>query len=142
LYRYSWDPEDLQQYPWTQHYVYQQDVLDYLRHVVERHDLRKYMVFQTALIGARWDDESRCWFVQTSTGTSYRARYLVSSLGLLSKQNFPDIPGIESYRGEKYHTGAWPEGVKFGGKRVGIIGNGSTGVQASPSCGWDDVATY
>lgn len=129
LYRYSWDLEDLRENPWSTHYVYQKEVLSYLRHVVERWDLRKHMTFQTSLDAAQWDDRSRRWIVRTSTDTTYRTRYLVSALGLLSKQNFPAIPGLDSYTGEKYHTGGWPENVKLEGKRVGVIGNGSTGVQ-------------
>ncbi|KAH7066711.1 hypothetical protein BKA63DRAFT_523021 [Paraphoma chrysanthemicola] len=129
LYRYSWDLEDLRTYPWDRHYVYQPEVYEYLRHVTERHDLRKDMIFKTAMESADWDDDTGRWVVRTSTGTTFRARYLVAGLGLLSKQNFPDIAGIDSFSGEKYHTGAWPKDVTLVGKRVGVIGNGSTGVQ-------------
>jgi cyclohexanone monooxygenase len=57
LYRYSWDKEDLQEYPWTHHYVYQKDILAYLKHVVHRHELEKYMQFNTEMTAAAWDDE-------------------------------------------------------------------------------------
>ncbi|KAK6429544.1 hypothetical protein LTR95_014310 [Oleoguttula sp. CCFEE 5521] len=129
LYRYSWDPEDLKSYPWDKHYVYQPEVLKYLKHVVERHDLRKDIRFNTTLTDAYWNEEDRIWDVKCSTGVEYRARYLVTALGLLSKQHFPDIKGIDSFQGEKYHTGAWPGEISMEGKRVGVIGNGSTGVQ-------------
>ncbi|KAK6437057.1 hypothetical protein LTR95_006755, partial [Oleoguttula sp. CCFEE 5521] len=129
LYRYSWDPEDLKTYPWDKHYVYQPEVLKYLKHVVERHDLRKDIRFNTTLTDAYWNEEDRIWDVKCSTGIEYRARYLVTALGLLSKQHFPDIKGIDSFQGEKYHTGAWPGEISMTGKRVGVIGNGSTGVQ-------------
>ena len=129
LYRYSWDPEDLRTYPWTKHYVYQKEVLQYLRHVVKRYDLRKDILFETEMTEARWNDEDDRWTVTTSTGVRFITRYLITSLGLLSRQNFPDITGIRDFRGEMYHTGQWPESVKLEGKHVGVIGNGSTGVQ-------------
>jgi cyclohexanone monooxygenase len=129
LYRYSWDTEDLSSYPWDTHYVYQPQVLGYLQHVAKRHDLYKDINFETGLVGAQWDEPSSRWTVQTSKGVSFVTRYLITSLGLLSRQNFPDIAGIDSFEGEKYHTGAWPAGVELKDKRVGIIGNGSTGVQ-------------
>lgn len=109
--------------------MYQPQVLAYLQHVARRHDLYKDLIFETALTGAQWDPLSERWNVQTSTGANFSTRYLITSLGLLSKQNFPDIPGIDDFEGEKYHTGAWPAGVQLDGKRVGVIGNGSTGVQ-------------
>ena len=109
--------------------MYQPQVLAYLQHVARRHDLYKDIMFETALTGAQWNESSSRWTIQTSTGTNFTARYLITSLGLLSRQNFPDIAGIDSFEGEKYHTGAWPVGVDLKEKRVGIIGNGSTGVQ-------------
>jgi cyclohexanone monooxygenase len=87
------------------------------------------MAFNTAMESADWNDNASRWTVQTSSGITFRARYLITALGLLSKQNYPDITGINSFAGEKYHTGAWLENVTLEGKRVGIIGNGSTGVQ-------------
>ena len=87
------------------------------------------MYFNTELKSATWDDEIGRWIVQTSTGVTLQVCYLVTSLGLLSKQNFPDIPGMDSFQGEKIHTGAWPNSATVKGKRVGVIGNGSTGVQ-------------
>ncbi|KIW33318.1 uncharacterized protein PV07_00176 [Cladophialophora immunda] len=129
VYRFSWDKEDLQTYPWTHHYVKQPDVLAYLEHVVERHNLRKDMQFNTELLSAVWDDTSKYWQIELSTGQSLKVRYLVTALGLLSKANYPDIPGIDSFQGQKVHTAKWPQGLDLTGKRVGIIGCGSTGVQ-------------
>ncbi|EXJ55991.1 cyclohexanone monooxygenase [Cladophialophora yegresii CBS 114405] len=129
VYRFSWDKEDLQTYPWTHHYVKQPDVLAYLQHVVERHDLRKDMLFNTELLSAKWDEVSKLWRVELSTGKTLRIRYLVTALGLLSKANYPDIPGIDTFQGQKVHTARWPAGLDVTGKRVGIIGCGSTGVQ-------------
>ncbi|KIX08441.1 uncharacterized protein Z518_03097 [Rhinocladiella mackenziei CBS 650.93] len=129
IYRYSWDKEDLLQYQWKDHYVKQPEVLAYLGHVVERHDLRKYMQFNTELEDAQYDETNNIWIVQCSTGQTFTARYMVTALGLLSKTNYPSIPGIEKFPGEMYHTGKWPHSHDFTNKRVGIIGNGSTGVQ-------------
>lgn len=89
----------------------------------------KDIEFETGLTGAQWNESTSRWTVQTSTGVNYTTRYLITSLGLLSKQNFPDIAGIDSFEGEKYHTGAWPADVQLKDRRVGVIGNGSTGVQ-------------
>jgi cyclohexanone monooxygenase len=128
LYRYSWDKEDLQKYPWTHHYVYQNEILEYLRHVVRKHGLRKYMQLNTEMKSATWDDEMQRWQVKCSTG-SFVARYLITSLGLLSKPNFPEIPGLSSFKGAVVHTARWDEDLVLVGKKVGVIGNGSTGVQ-------------
>jgi len=104
LYRYSWDHDDLRSYPWDSYYVYQPQVLAYLRHVVQRYDLRKDIILETALTRAERDDTLGRWQVETSRGVTYSARYLVTALDLLSKQNFPDIPDLESFQGDKYHT--------------------------------------
>jgi len=129
VYRFSWDKEDLRSYPWTHHYVKQPEVLAYLQHVVERHHLRKDIRFNTELLSAKWDDTSKLWRVELSTGETLRIRYLVTALGLLSKANYPDIPGIDTFQGQKVHTAKWPKDLDVTGKRVGIIGCGSTGVQ-------------
>ncbi|KAJ3939126.1 uncharacterized protein N0V96_010566 [Colletotrichum fioriniae] len=135
LYRYSWDKDDLQTYPWSHHYVYQPEILKYLEHVVAKHELRKYMAFNCQMQSATWNDSLHRWRIEcSSTGTSserivYHARYLVNSLGVLSKANYPDIPGLKDYQGITCHTAKWDDTIELEGKRVGIIGSGSTGVQ-------------
>lgn len=105
VYRYSWDKEDLLTYPWPNHYVSQKEIWDYLKHVVKRHDLRKYMQFSTELESASFDSSSSLWTAQLSTGETIQTRYLLTALGTWSKVNYPVIPGIEKFAGEKYHTG-------------------------------------
>ncbi|KEF52330.1 cyclohexanone monooxygenase [Exophiala aquamarina CBS 119918] len=129
LYRYSWDVEDLKSYPWNRHYLQGPEILEYLEHVVERNNLRKHFQFNTELIGATWSDAEERWIVETSVGDTFKSRYLVTALGLLSKSNIPNIPGIDSFKGQLHHTGRWPKGLDIRGKKVGVIGNGSTGTQ-------------
>lgn len=101
VYRFSWDKEDLANYPWKEHYVKQPEVLAYLNHVTDRHDLRKDMRFNTQLLSADWNDSTRRWRVTTSSSEApLVAKYVVMGLGLLSKQNIPDIPGLDSFQGE------------------------------------------
>ncbi|KAH7356361.1 hypothetical protein BKA66DRAFT_538930 [Pyrenochaeta sp. MPI-SDFR-AT-0127] len=128
LYRYSWDKKDLRTFPWSHHYVTQQEILAYLNHVVDIHELRPNIQLRTEMLSANWDDGQEIWRVGTTNGT-FTCRYLITSLGLLSKQNFPNIPGIGTFKGELTHTASWKPELDLTGKRVGIIGNGSTGTQ-------------
>jgi cation diffusion facilitator CzcD-associated flavoprotein CzcO len=113
LYRYSWDKEDLISYPWSRQYVYQPEILDYLRHVVKKHDFRKYIRFNTEMEQASWDDQARAWVVSCADGLVVQARYLVNCLGLLSKPNYPAIPGISSFAGDTIHTAKWDHNVNL-----------------------------
>ncbi|ETS77257.1 hypothetical protein PFICI_11131 [Pestalotiopsis fici W106-1] len=129
LYRFSWDKEDLQTYPWSHHYVYQPEILKYLQHITDKHGLRQYMQFNTEMTAAVWDDTAKRWQVTLSTGQVISARYLITCLGILAKANWPKITGLSSFAGELVHTSRWDTNINLEGKRVGIIGNGSTGVQ-------------
>lgn len=132
FYRFSWDKEDLQIYPWTHHYLYQPEILQYLNHIVDKHGLRGYMQFNTEMESAGWEekpDGTGRWRVKCKTGDVFFVRYLVTALGLLSRPNYPDIPGLKTFAGEIVHTAQWTDDIHLEGKRVGIIGNGSTGVQ-------------
>ena len=129
LYRYSWDKEDLRTYPWSRHYVYQPEILEYLRHMAKKHDLRRHMRFDTEMQSAVWDEKTQTWLVSCANGLRVTARYLVPCLGLLSKPNYPDIPGMSVFSGKIVHTAKWDSQLALAGKTVGIIGNGSTGVQ-------------
>ncbi|KAK0124157.1 hypothetical protein ONS95_009140 [Cadophora gregata] len=129
LYRFSWDHQDLMEYPWNTQYLQGPDILKYLQHVVKRHDLRKDMQFETEMQSAEWNESEGRWIVGLSTGETWSVKYLVTGLGLLSKTNFPAIPNLEKFEGELYHSANWPRDADLKGKRVGVIGNGSTGVQ-------------
>ncbi|KAM0723754.1 hypothetical protein Q7P37_000744 [Cladosporium fusiforme] len=135
VYRYSWDKEDLQTYPWPEHYVKQPEVLAYLRHIVEKHDLRRDMQFNTELKAADWNPATSSWDLTLASTTApetpstMQATYLITSLGLLSARNLPSIPGLSTFTGATHHTASWPADLDLTNKRVGIIGSGSTGVQ-------------
>jgi cyclohexanone monooxygenase len=129
VYCYSFDKALLQEWDWDTRYVTQPQILSYLNHVADRLDLRRDIEFNTGVTGARFDEQRNLWHVQLDSGKTVTARYLVTALGLLSATNVPDIKGIETFQGAQYHTGAWPEGLDFKGKRVGVIGTGSTGIQ-------------
>jgi cation diffusion facilitator CzcD-associated flavoprotein CzcO len=79
--------------------------------------------------GAVFDEERKFWQVRTSAGEAFTSRYLVTALRLLAKSNIPDIPGRDSFGGPLVHTNAWPHDLDITGKRVGVIGTGSTGTQ-------------
>lgn len=128
LYRYSWDKEDLRTYPWQTRYLYQPEILKYLNHIVDRYGLRKLFQLNTLMETATWIEKDKRWRVECGSGGVFNARYLVDALGILSEPNIPNIPGIESFNGDLIHTAAWPD-IDLRNKRVGVIGNGSTGIQ-------------
>ncbi|KAJ5972401.1 uncharacterized protein N7479_002319 [Penicillium vulpinum] len=129
VYRFSWDKEDLQTYPWNRRYLRQPEILEYLRHFAKRHDLRKYMEFNVEMQSAVWKEESHVWEIKLSTGQTFRARYFIPAMGSLSKPNLPDIPGISMFKGIAAHTSHWPNDLDMTNKRVGVLGCGASGVQ-------------
>jgi cation diffusion facilitator CzcD-associated flavoprotein CzcO len=132
-YCYSFSKELLEEWEWSERYPEQPEILRYLNHVADRFDLRRDIRFGARVTAARYDAAANRWRVETAGGETFSARFLITAVGCLSTANLPDIPGRESFRGAAYHTGQWPpEGVDFTGQRVGIIGTGSTGIQAIP----------
>jgi len=132
-YSYSFDPELQRTWQWSERYATQPEILRYLGHVADKHDLRRDIRFGTRVAAAAWDDAARRWRVRTEAGDELRCRYYVMATGCLSVPKTPDIPGVERFRGATYYTGRWPhEGVDFTGKRVAVIGTGSSGVQSIP----------
>ncbi|MFD4248357.1 flavin-containing monooxygenase [Amycolatopsis thermoflava] len=128
VYQYSFDRELYEQTPWTTKFVRQPEILAYLNGVVDRYGLREHIRLETAMTEAEFDEATGTWTVGTDRGT-FRCRFLITGLGLLSATNVPDFPGMETFEGRLVHTGAWPEDLDLTGKRVGVIGNGSTGNQ-------------
>ncbi|KAH6653944.1 cyclohexanone monooxygenase [Truncatella angustata] len=129
VFRYSFDKEDLRTYPWPNHYLTQPEVKAYLANVVDKYDLRKHIQFETTLLEAEFNEPDNLWHIKASGDKIFSTRYLVTGVGQLSKRNIPDIKNFDSFKGDLYHTADWPEHHDFRGKRVGVIGNGSTGSQ-------------
>ncbi|MGR8921385.1 MAG: flavin-containing monooxygenase [Gammaproteobacteria bacterium] len=133
VYCYSFSDELEQDWTWTCRFPRQPEILRYLEHVAERFELNPLFDFDTRVTAASYDEASGRWQVTTEHGETVSAAYLVTAVGCLSAAQVPDIPGREDFAGEWYHTGEWPhDGVDFGGKRVGVIGTGSSGIQAIP----------
>lgn len=133
VYQFSFDKEMYAQTPWKTKFVTQPEILEYLNSVVDRYELRSNIQLETAMTSATFDEGTGRWTVTTDRGQTYSARFLITGLGLLSATNVPDIKGIESFAGPLVHTGAWPEDLDLTGKKVGVIGNGSTGGQVIPA---------
>ena len=132
-YCYSFDPELLQDWNWSERYPGAAEIRRYLGHVADRFDLRRDITFHTRVTSAAYDAAENAWTIRTGDGEVFRARYFITAVGCLSSANVPKIPGLEQFGGDWYHTGQWPhEGVDFSGKRVGLVGTGSTGIQAAP----------
>ncbi|HKY76063.1 MAG TPA: NAD(P)/FAD-dependent oxidoreductase [Acidimicrobiia bacterium] len=132
-YSYSFSDELQQEWDWSERYATQPEILRYLDHVADRFDLRRLIRFETRVEAAVFDETTGGWAVRTSDGEVTRARFVVMATGCLSTANMPDIPGRDSFAGEVLHTGRWPHHpVEFAGKRVGVIGTGSSAIQAIP----------
>ena len=129
VYQYSFDQELYNDNPWTTKFVRQPEILAYLNGVVDRYDLRRSIQLETAMTSAEFDESTGRWTVRTDTGDTYTCRFLITGLGLLSATNLPEFPGADRFQGQIVHTGAWPADLDLTGKKVGVIGNGSTGNQ-------------
>lgn len=129
-YCYSFDRELFDEWSWTERYPRQGEILSYLNHVADRFDLRRSITFGTTIEYAAFNEDTSRWELLTDRGQRVTAQFLVEGVGLLSSTNFPSFAGQENFKGEVYHTARWPhDGVSFEGKRVGVIGTGSSGVQ-------------
>ena len=132
-YCYTFSEALVRDWEWSERYPGQPEVMRYLNHVADRYDLKRDIRFNTRVNAAHWDDAGNVWCVGTEAGEEYRARFLIAAVGCLSSANIPDIAGLDRFAGRWYHTGQWPhEGVDLRGKRVGLVGTGSTGIQAVP----------
>jgi cation diffusion facilitator CzcD-associated flavoprotein CzcO/acetyl esterase/lipase len=132
-YSYSFDPELEREWQWSERYATQPEILRYLGHVADKHDLRRDIRFSTKVESAHWDENARLWEVRTDRGDRLRCRFYIMATGCLSVPKTPDIEGYGRFAGESYYTGRWPkEPVDFTGKRVAVIGTGSSAIQSIP----------
>lgn len=129
-YSYQFSEELQQQWHWTEKYAAQPEILEYCNHVADRFNIRSHIRFNTEVTSIHFDEGTQLWTTKTNQGDVLHSRFVVMASGCLSTTNLPAIPGVDSFRGEHYHTGHWPKsGVDLTNKRVGIIGTGSTGIQ-------------
>jgi cation diffusion facilitator CzcD-associated flavoprotein CzcO len=140
-YGYLFSEELFNDWEWSEHFAGQPEIERYLNHVVDRFDLRRDIRLGAHVTAATYDETAATWTVTTNDGTTTSARFLIAATGVLSVPFFPDVPGREDFGGVQLHTGLWPaEAVDLTGKRVAIIGTGSSGVQLVPAV-LDEVAS-
>jgi cation diffusion facilitator CzcD-associated flavoprotein CzcO len=140
-YGYLFSEELWQEWDWSEEFAPQPETERYLNYVVDKFDLRRDIRLGSRVTSAVWDEASTSWLVGTADGYSIRSTYLISTTGVLSVPQFPDVAGREDFKGESYHTARWPkDGVDVVGKRVAVVGTGSSGVQIAPMIA-DDVAS-
>jgi len=132
-YSYSFSPEIEQEWTWSEQFAAQPEILEYANFVADRLHLRQHFHFNTRVVSAVWDDSRRLWTVTTDAGQVFEATYCVMATGPLSIPKDPEFPGLDRFEGEIYRAAKWPHtDVDFTGKRVGLIGTGSTGIQIAP----------
>jgi cation diffusion facilitator CzcD-associated flavoprotein CzcO/acetyl esterase/lipase len=132
-YMYSFDPNWQRDWQWSEKYATQPEILRYLNHIADKHDLRRHITFSTRVRQAGWDDSASLWRVRTDGGDDVSARFVVMATGCLSMPKQAEVDRLESFTGEVYFTSRWPhDPVDFTGKRVAVIGTGSSGVQSIP----------
>jgi cation diffusion facilitator CzcD-associated flavoprotein CzcO len=133
-YNYTFSKEIYQEWTWSSRYAAQPEILRYLNFVADKLELRKDIQFNTRIVSAHYNEQKNRWEMKTDNGENVTAKYFIPGLGCLSAANVPNLKGIDTFKGECYHSGRWPRDreVDFKGKRVGIIGTGSTGIQMIP----------
>ena len=138
-YFYCFPEEDLYpQWSWKERYPAQPEILAYLNFAADTWGIRPYIRFSTWVTGAQWEPDSNRYRVTASNGESVTARYLIMAGGQLSKAKTPVFRGLEDFRGRWVQTAHWPtDHVETAGKRIAVIGTGSSGVQVVPALARD-----
>ena len=132
-YSYSFSSELEQEWQWTERYASQPEILRYINHAADRFELRRDLQLNTRVVSAVFDPPTSRWTVFTDKGDLVQARFCIMATGCLSAAKVPDFKGLDTFKGEWYHTGLWPsDGADLSGKRVGVIGTGSSGIQVIP----------
>jgi cyclohexanone monooxygenase len=135
VYRYSWDKELLQNSVWPNNYLLQSELQAYFQEIARKHDLYQHIQFNTELKEATWSDQDNLWKVKFNTGEALAVRYLIGAIGITHRKYVPDIPGLDTFKGEVTHSSAWNPETQWENKRIAVIGSGASGVQLVSSLG-------
>jgi cation diffusion facilitator CzcD-associated flavoprotein CzcO len=137
-YSYAFSEDLYRSWEWSERYATQPEILRYADYVTDELGLRDHIRFSTTIVGARFDEAANVWTSECADGQVIRSRFLIGAVGCLSASQIPQLPGIAEYDGPIYHTGRWPhEGVDLTGRRVAVIGTGSSGIQLIPQVARD-----
>ena len=128
LYSFSFDLNPA----WSRTFAPQPEILEYIKAVVDRHDIRRHVQLATEVVAAAWDDECTKWRVTLGSGREESVDILCSAQGMFNQIRWPDIEGLDSFAGDAFHTGRWRDDVSLAGKRVAVIGTAATSVQMLP----------
>lgn len=132
-YSYSFSKEIQDEWVWADKYAAQPEILKYIQFVADKLDVRKNIKFNTNVTDAIYDEKSHSWTVSTDKGDEFECQYFIMATGCLSVPSTPNFKGMADFKGELYHTGSWPEKkMDFKGKKVAVIGTGSSGIQVIP----------
>lgn len=135
-YSYGFSDEIQQEWSWSEQFAAQPEILEYANFVADKLELRKSYFFNTRVVSAVWDEAAQLWRVTTNKGDVLEAPFCIMATGPLSIPKDPDIPGIDRFKGQLLRAQIWPhEKIDFSGKRVGVIGTGSTGIQIVQTVG-------
>jgi len=129
-YAYSFSDELLQEWNWSEHFASQPEILRYLEHVADKFDLLKHIHFSSEVAMASFDESRSCWVIKLDDGPTFTSRLFVTAVGVLSEPTYPNIEGVDVFRGDYFHTARWPKSpVELAGKDVAVVGTGASGVQ-------------
>lgn len=132
-YSYSFDKDLQQEWSWSERYSPQPEILRYINRVIDKHGLRADIQLNSRVASSVYTEDSNTWTTTTTQGEDFVSKYVIYATGLLSTPQAPKLAGLEDFKGDWYHSAYWPsQGVDFTGKRVGLIGTGSSGVQMTP----------
>lgn len=128
LYSFSFEPH----YPWAWRYARQAQILDYMRHCADKHDLRRHIRLGCEVTGAEFDASRGLWSLQLADGQRHEATFLVSAVGQLHRPAYPKLAGLERFQGKAFHSAQWDHAHDLAGKTVAVIGTGASAVQFVP----------
>jgi cation diffusion facilitator CzcD-associated flavoprotein CzcO len=128
LYSFSFEPST----DWSRMYPGQQEIHDYLKRCVARHDLAPHIRLNTRFQEALWDEAAGVWRATTHDGMRIDARVLVSGMGALHVPRYPDLKGLDRFRGPSFHSATWDHSIDLDGKSVAVVGTGASAIQFVP----------
>lgn len=127
LYSFSFAPK----VDWTRAYAEQPEILEYFERFAVEQGLEPHVRLRTEVHGARWDDDASAWHVEAGDGV-IDAQVVVGAVGMFGDLNWPDIPGLDSFEGTRFHSARWDHGHDLAGERVAVIGTAASAVQFLP----------